>query len=184
LNATLEEMNHKELVLGTKYRSGDQWDIWQAFYSPVGADGYPKPTWDKLNGEIDRSVAEYRRENYDLGHMLKRDWAKLGPKLEGKIRIYCGDMDNYYLNNARLPRRGVFEDDDQSVLCGRGGPTATAPNIVGTEIPLCRMRSPDCAITRCTYPRFLTVSRIPRQQVRIRPAGNTDDKLKGLEFKL
>ena len=100
LNATLEEMNRKELVLGTKSRSGDQWDIWQAVYSPVGTDGYPKPIWDKLTGEIDHSVAAYWRENYDLGYLLKRDWAKLGPKLEGKIHIYCGDMDNYYLNNA------------------------------------------------------------------------------------
>ncbi|QQS46414.1 MAG: hypothetical protein IPM66_21310 [Acidobacteriota bacterium] len=100
VSATLEETNHRELALGTKSRSGDQWDIWQAVYSPVGADGYPKPIWDKLTGEIDRSVAEYWRENYDLGYILKRDWAKLGPKLEGKIHIYCGDMDNYYLNNA------------------------------------------------------------------------------------
>ncbi len=100
VSSTLEEMNHRELALGTKSRSGDQWDIWQAVYSPAGADGYPKPIWDKLTGEIDRSVAEYWRENYDLGHILKRDWAKLGPKLEGKIHIYCGDMDNYYLNNA------------------------------------------------------------------------------------
>lgn len=100
VSATLEEMNHRELALGTRSRSGDQWDIWQAVYSPVGADGYPKPIWDKLTGEIDRTVAEHWRENYDLGHILRRDWAKLGPKLEGKIHIYCGDMDNYYLNNA------------------------------------------------------------------------------------
>jgi hypothetical protein len=100
LTATLEEMNHRELVLGTKSRSGDQWDIWEAVYSPVGPDGYPKRIWNKLTGEIDRSVAEYWRENYDLGHILRRDWAKLGPKLEWKIHIYCGDMDNYYLNNA------------------------------------------------------------------------------------
>jgi hypothetical protein len=100
LTATLEEMNHRELVLGTKSRSGDQWDIWEAVYSPVGPDGYPKRIWDKMTGEIDRSVAEYWRENFDLGYILKRDWAKLGPKLEGKIHIYCGDMDNYYLNNA------------------------------------------------------------------------------------
>lgn len=100
LSATLEEMNHRELALGTKSRSGDQWDIWQAVYSPVGADGYPKPIWDKLTGDIDRSVAEYWRENYDLGYILKRDWNKLGSKLAGKIHIYCGDMDNYYLNNA------------------------------------------------------------------------------------
>jgi hypothetical protein len=100
LSATLEEMNLREMVLGTKSRSGEQWDIWQAVYSPVGPDGYPKPIWDKLTGAIDRTVAEYWREHYDLGYILRRDWKTLGPKLAGKIHIYCGDMDNYYLNNA------------------------------------------------------------------------------------
>jgi hypothetical protein len=98
--ATIEEMNHMELVLGTHSRSGGQWDIWQAVFSPVAEDGYPKPIWDKMTGEIDHSVAEYWREHYDLGYILKRDWIKLGPKLEGKIHIYCGDMDSYYLNDA------------------------------------------------------------------------------------
>src|SRR6266542_3816421 len=96
----LEEANQKELALGTNGRSGGQWDIWQAAYSPVGADGYQKPIWDKATGKIDRSVAEYWREHYDLGHILRRDWAKLGPKLEGKIHIYVGEADNYFLNNA------------------------------------------------------------------------------------
>lgn len=100
LSATIEELNRFELALGDKTRSGQQWDIWQAVYSPVGADGYPKPIWDKVTGKIDKTVAEYWREHYDLGYILKRDWAKLGPKLQGKIHLYCGDMDNYYLNNA------------------------------------------------------------------------------------
>ena len=100
VTATLEGYNHMELALGTKSRSGDQYDIWQAVYSPVGEDGYPKPIWDKLTGQIDREVAEHWRENYDLRHIMERDWKTLGPKLEGKIHIYCGDMDNYYLNNA------------------------------------------------------------------------------------
>ncbi len=100
VSTTLEEMNRRELVLGSKSRSGDQWDIWEAVYSPVGDDGYPKRIWDKKTGDIDPSVADYWRENYDLSHILQRDWKTLGPKLEGKIHIYCGDMDNYYLNNA------------------------------------------------------------------------------------
>ncbi len=100
VSATAEELNRMELVLGTKSRSGQQWDIWEAVYSPVGADGYPQRIWDKRTGVIDRKVAEFWRENYDLSYILKRDWAKLGPKLEGKIHIYVGDMDNYYLNNA------------------------------------------------------------------------------------
>ncbi len=100
VDITNQDYNHLELVLGTKGRSGDQWDIWQAVYSPMGEDGYPKPIWDKLTGAIDHEVAQYWRENYDLRYIMERDWATLGPKLEGKVHIYAGDMDNYYLNNA------------------------------------------------------------------------------------
>jgi hypothetical protein len=45
-------------------------------------------------------VARYWKESYDLRHILERDWKTLGPKLRGKIHVYCGTMDNYYLNNA------------------------------------------------------------------------------------
>jgi len=100
ISALVQDQNYMELALGTHSRSGDQWDIWQAVFSPVGEDGYPKPIWDKLTGVIDPEVAAYWRENYDLRHILERDWKILGPKLQGKIHIYCGDMDNYYLNNA------------------------------------------------------------------------------------
>jgi hypothetical protein len=101
VSSTLEEMNRLELVLGTKTRSGQQWDVWEATFSPVDRDGYPARIWDKTTGVIDRTIAEYWREHYDLGHILQRDWDKgLGKKLEGKLHIYVGDMDNYYLNNA------------------------------------------------------------------------------------
>lgn len=100
VDATAMDMNLKELALGTKSRSGQQFDIWEAVYSPVGEDGYPKRIWDKQTGVIDKEVANYWKENYDLAYILKRDWATLGPKVKGKIKIYCGDMDNYYLNNA------------------------------------------------------------------------------------
>ncbi|MEM8670987.1 MAG: alpha/beta hydrolase-fold protein [Planctomycetota bacterium] len=110
VSATLEGMNHLELVLGTKSRSGQQWDIWEAVYSPVGPDGYPKRIWDKQTGQIDSNVAKHWQENYDLTHIMQRDWETLGPKLEGKINIYCGDMDNYYLNNAVYLAEEVLEN--------------------------------------------------------------------------
>jgi len=100
INSTMRQNNHKELALATKTRSGQQWDIWEAVYSPVGEDGYPARLWDKYTGEIDHEVAAYWRENYDLRYIMERDWETLGPKLKGKLNIYCGDMDNYYLNNA------------------------------------------------------------------------------------
>ncbi len=100
VSATIESMNQMELALGSKTRSGQQFDIWEAVYSPVGPDGYPQRIWDKQTGVIDPQVAAYWRENFDLRHILQRDWAKLGPQLQGKLHIYCGDMDNFYLNNA------------------------------------------------------------------------------------
>jgi hypothetical protein len=101
ISSTLEEMNRLELVLGTKTRSGQQWDVWESTFSPVGPDGYPARIWDKRTGVIDKKIAEYWREHFDLGHILARDWEKgLGKKLEGKLSIYVGDMDNYFLNNA------------------------------------------------------------------------------------
>jgi hypothetical protein len=153
LSATLEGMNMYELALGTKSRSGQQWDIWEAVYSPVGADGYPKPIWNKLTGEIDKSVAAHWRENYDLGYILKRDWATLGPKLEGKIHIYCGDMDNYYLNNAvylvedflKSTKNPFYAGDvaygDRAEHCWNGDPTR--PNYIS------RMRYHQMFVPRC-----------------------------------
>jgi len=100
IKTNLRDMNYRELALGTKSRSGQQWDIWEAVYSPQGEDGYPIRIWDKITGEINHDVAKYWKENYDLRHIMERDWKKLGPDLQGKINIYCGEMDNYYLNNA------------------------------------------------------------------------------------
>ena len=100
VSASTRESNYFELALGDRARSGQQWDIWEAVYSPMDEDGYPKRLFNKLTGEIDTTVAAYWREHYDLRHILERDWATLGPKLQGKIHIFCGDMDNYYLNNA------------------------------------------------------------------------------------
>ncbi len=118
VDGTMRTSNHMELALGTKSRSGDQFDIWQAVYSPVGSDGYPAPIWDKRTGDIDRAVALYWQEHYDLRHILERDWAELGPKLAGKIHLYCGDMDNYYLNNAVYLMEEFLASTDNPFFAG------------------------------------------------------------------
>jgi len=89
-----------EYVLGTHGRSTDQWNIWQAVFSPAGPDGYPAQVIDPLTGAIDKSVVSYWHDHYDLAAILKRDWPTLGPKLEGKLHIMVGDGDTYFLNNA------------------------------------------------------------------------------------
>jgi len=97
---TTEEINAYELALGDHGRSGEQFDIWQAVYGPVGKDGYPQPIFNKKTGEIDHKVAEYWRDHYDLEAKLEREWAANGSKLAGKIHIYVGSDDTYFLNNA------------------------------------------------------------------------------------
>ena len=83
--------------LGTHTRERER----RVFFGPnAGEDGYPDPIWDKDTGVIDTEVAEYWRENYDLTHILDRDWRRLWPKLRGKLHVFVGDMDTYYLNNA------------------------------------------------------------------------------------
>ncbi len=89
-----------EQAIADRDRSGGQWAIWQALYSPVGEDGYPAPLWDPRSGVIDRDVADYWRENWDLSHIVARDWGQLGEKLRGKLHFAVGRMDNYYLEQA------------------------------------------------------------------------------------
>ncbi len=129
---TLQEVSQMEHVIGTRGRSGGEPNNWLTVFCPVGEDGYPKLLWNKLTGEIDRTVAEYMRENYDLRNILNRDWDKLGSKLKGKIHIYMGDMDNLYytisgyymhefLENTKDPYYdGTFEWGDRFGHCWSG----------------------------------------------------------------
>ena len=100
VTATQRDTNYEELVTGDRTRSGGQYDIWQAVFSPVGQDGYPKPIFDKVTGVIDPSVASYWREHFDLAYIIERDWPMLAPKLQGKIHVFVGSADNYYLTDA------------------------------------------------------------------------------------
>jgi hypothetical protein len=100
VQATTEGSNRWENALGSHGRSGEQWGIWQAVFSPVGDDGYPKPIWDPVTGVINKDVTEYWREHYDLTAIMMRDWNTLGPKLVGKLHVPVGTGDTYYLNNA------------------------------------------------------------------------------------
>jgi hypothetical protein len=90
-----------EDVLGSHGRSGYQLEAWEAVYGPVGPDGYPVPVWDKQTGKIDHDVAAYMRDHgFDLRYYAQKNWSTLGPKLQGKLHFFAGDMDNFYLDLA------------------------------------------------------------------------------------
>jgi len=132
--ATVASMNQYELALGSHARSGEQFDIWQAVFGPVGQDGYPKPIFNKQTGDIDPAVAAYWKEHYDLSAILQRDWATLGPKLQGKLHVYVGSADTYFLNNAvyyledflksatNPPYEGEVKYGDRAEHCWNGDP--------------------------------------------------------------
>jgi hypothetical protein len=136
--ATAQSANQYELALGSHGRSGEQFDIWQAVYGPVGKDGYPQPILDKETGVIDHDVAGYWKEHYDLTAILARNWEKLGPKLRGKLHIYVGSADNYMLNDAvylledflkstkNPPYEGEVKYGDRAEHCWNGD--RTQPN--------------------------------------------------------
>ena len=85
--------------------SGGQWGGWNAVYSPKGKEGLPAAIWDPETGEINKEVAEAWKK-FDLRLYTEQNWAELGPKLAGKLHIWMGDMDNFYLNNAMY----LYED--------------------------------------------------------------------------
>ncbi len=95
-----EIMMERALGRGNTFvTSGGQWGAWNAVFSPRGANGWPMAIWDSYTGRIDPRVARHW-EKYDLRLVLQRNWATLGPKLRGKLHIWMGDMDNFYLDNA------------------------------------------------------------------------------------
>ncbi len=116
--STMDMMNRFELVQGTKSRSGQQLDAWQAVFSSVGDDGYPRPVFDKRTGAMDHKVAEYWKEHYDLSHIIQREWQSLGPKLEGKLHVCVGDADSFYLDRAVRLLQDFLETTSQPYYRG------------------------------------------------------------------
>lgn len=99
---SLKEFVQYENVLGssdTYLNSGGQFSAHTALYSPKGENGLPKPLFDPQSGRIDDEVAEQWKK-YDFKIYAEKNWETLGPKLQGKIFIWMGDMDHFYLNAA------------------------------------------------------------------------------------
>jgi hypothetical protein len=92
--------NSYERAVASRGRSQGQWDIWQAVFGPQGSDGYPAAIWDKQSGVIDHSVAEYWKQHSELSTAVTADWATLGPKIAGRMHIYVGTEDTFFLNDG------------------------------------------------------------------------------------
>ena len=78
---------------------GEQLGSFEAVFSPKGKDGKPVQLWNRTTGAVNNDVAEAWRK-YDIGHILRSNWKTLGPKLKGKLHIYMGTQDTFYLEGA------------------------------------------------------------------------------------
>lgn len=101
----LKDFVHKEDVLGR----GGQMQSFDAVFSPRGKDGAPGRLFDHETGRMDPAVAEAWRR-YDITHILKTNWELLGPKLTGKLYLYCGDRDDFFLERAFYLLRDTLKE--------------------------------------------------------------------------
>ncbi len=77
--------------------SGGQFGAYNAVFGPRGANGLPTLMFDPYTGKVDKAIAK-EWEKYDLKKYLAKNWASLGPKLQGKLWIWSGDCDGLFSN--------------------------------------------------------------------------------------
>jgi hypothetical protein len=95
---------------------GGQLESFEAVFSPRGPDGKPRRLWDRTTGTIDAEVAK-AWEPYDIRLKLERNWTTLGPKLAGKLHVYTGDVDTFYLDGAaRLLQKSLRDLGSDAVV--------------------------------------------------------------------
>jgi enterochelin esterase-like enzyme len=108
--ATLEQFARLEHVLGP---IGGQINSFDWVFSPRSALGSPTPLFDTQTGAIDPAVVAYWHDHYDLANMVERTWPQRGPLLKGRIHLFVGTADTFYLDGAahlfeaRLQRLGA-----------------------------------------------------------------------------
>ncbi len=87
--------SNMEVVMG----HGGQLGSFEAVFGARGPDGRPLPLWDRKTGAVDPAVAK-SWERYDIRLVLERNYPTLGPKLAGKLHVYMGAEDTFYLDGA------------------------------------------------------------------------------------
>jgi S-formylglutathione hydrolase FrmB len=113
-----KSLSDMEVVLSR----GGQLFSFEAVFSPKGAAGQPLHLWDRATGLIDPAIAK-AWQSYDIRMILEKNWSTLGPKLAGKLHIYMGAEDTYYLEGAtdllRKTLKGLGSDAVVEIFPGR-----------------------------------------------------------------
>lgn len=112
---------------------GGQLRSFEAVFSPLDDDGHPRRMWDRETGRVDPDVVR-AWSKYDIRLKLEREWATLGPLVRGKLHVFTGAVDTFYLEGAvrRLAEslRQLRSDAEVVVLAGRDHRTLLTPDLV------------------------------------------------------
>jgi len=106
---TIREENRMEYVLGSRFEGAQQWGSWQAVFGTRARDGMPRPLFNIDTGVIDRQVAESFKR-FDIGHLVRTNPDKYAPIFRDRIRIVCGEDDNFYLEGAVRKLKAALEE--------------------------------------------------------------------------
>jgi S-formylglutathione hydrolase FrmB len=107
-----DDFDRMEQVLG----HGGQFESFEAVFSPRGSDGRPMPLWSRTTGSIDPRAAK-AWERYDIRLVLERRWPELAPQLAGKLHVFMGEHDTFYLDGAvRLLRESLLHLGSDAVI--------------------------------------------------------------------
>ena len=78
---------------------GGQLGSFEAVFSERDSQGNPKKLWDRKTGVVDSDTAESWKK-YDIRLLVENNKDALFGKLKGKIHVYMGDKDTFYLEGA------------------------------------------------------------------------------------
>ena len=56
--------------------------------------------FDRKTGDVDPAIVAYWHDHYDLAHIVQTTWAERGRDLRGKIHVFVGTADTFYLDGA------------------------------------------------------------------------------------
>lgn len=111
---------------------GGQLHSFEAVFSERGPDGKPRLLWDRLTGEIDPAVGQTWKR-YDIRLVLEQNWEILGPKLSGKLHVFMGSEDTFYLDGAtqllKESLAGLGSDAVVEIHAGKDHSTLMSPEL-------------------------------------------------------
>ncbi len=106
VEATFEQFARLEAVIGPY---GGQLSSFDWVFSPKGDNGAPVPMFDRQTGNVDPAVVKYWHDHFDLAHLVEANWPQRGHELKGRIHLFVGTADTFYLDGSAHKFEAVLQ---------------------------------------------------------------------------